>query len=792
MYKIDDIIIGEYKVLDIFGGEGKSGMGVVYLVYDRRLEKPIILKTYQKSSLSSINRFKSEAEIWLSIGIHPNIVKSIYVNEVNDQLFIGAEFIEPDEYGRNSISDYLNTQNKISLNYIVKWTAQFCYAMNHAISKGLVVHRDIKPDNLMIDENVNLKVTDFGISKGLYDIQEISNISNQNEYTGLTQEGTFIGTLMYSSPEQILDSSSISYHSDMYSFGIVLYQLISGGNFPYSLKNKTSSVHFAQMHLQDSLIKTEHPLFPIVSKCMARDPRDRYNDYYELLEELKATCNNLNIYLPKETSIDNPILEELYTKCASYITLKQYDKAQQAINEYLEIEQVNSSAWAIKGRIEMHLGNYNNALHPTLKSLNIDPYNTHTLNNLGLIYKNIGNIKKAIYFLEKAVEYDPFNSGALANLSISYGNNKEFQKAASCILKALELAPDKETLQFNAGNIAAIVMKNGLPEASFKILKKLVLLDKENAVNWFNLGLHYESLKDFKNAVICFKNVVRLKPNDEESIFKMVDYTAALGNFEDAISYCDKLIYMNLSETKAFSYKVQIMQLAGNSRDAIRLTKERLLNNYRNDLLCFLLSNLYAKDSDYFNALIYAIKARDLLEKQEKNPQNDNLSLIQEKIEEYNEECIRRNVNTDLEETIVPANEKEMQCIQYADKFYPKVKKGVLKNLFGKKDLSVKYQVSSLKVFSTLWSMYGLRDYGFDYVHRGSFSDTDKLDCLKMWIKILYDIDAEVEKITDQIIVDLSNSRKQMMKVNPGIRINSGNPINIIPEIVDDILRFYE
>ena len=142
LYNKGDIIIGEFQVLDIFGGEGKSGMGVVYLVKSREQDLPIVLKTYQRSDNDSLKRFLSEAETWINIGIHPNIVKAQFAREINDQLFIGAEYIKPDNYGRNSISDYLR-QGGVSNFLAIKWAAQYCYAMDFALSCGISESRTI-------------------------------------------------------------------------------------------------------------------------------------------------------------------------------------------------------------------------------------------------------------------------------------------------------------------------------------------------------------------------------------------------------------------------------------------------------------------------------------------------------------------------------------------------------------------------------------------------------------------------------------------------------------------------
>ncbi len=91
--QIGDIIVGEFRILDIFGGEGKSGMGVVYLVEDRDYPFPIVLKTFQKNDENSTQRFRAEAKTWISIGIHPNVVQAFFVREINEQFFLLAQSI---------------------------------------------------------------------------------------------------------------------------------------------------------------------------------------------------------------------------------------------------------------------------------------------------------------------------------------------------------------------------------------------------------------------------------------------------------------------------------------------------------------------------------------------------------------------------------------------------------------------------------------------------------------------------------------------------------------------------
>ncbi|MBK7851305.1 MAG: protein kinase [Bacteroidetes bacterium] len=457
--KIGETIVGEFKIRNIFGGEGKSGMGVVYLVSNRNYPNPFVLKTFQKAELNSLKRFRAEAETWVSIGIHPNIVKALFVDEINEQLFIAAEYIAPDEYNRNTITDYLK-QGGISTQNIIKWIAQFCYGMDYAISKGLKSHRDIKPDNLMVDEEGNLKITDFGLSKFDNEFHQLNQIKLPKENlfnkikqvfkkpeaeepkVGLTNAGSFLGTILYASPEQILDSTKVDFRSDIYSFGIVLYQLL--GAYPYSLKGKTTIEHYAIMHLTEPVIEINHPLSSIAYKCLSRNPNDRYQTFGEMILDLQRVATNLKLKVPQNKTQPDSSLRELYIQSLSFISLGDIDKAKQLINKYLEQDKEDSSAWSLKGRIEYQLGNIDEGIKATLLSYNLESYNSKTCNNLGIFYKEQNDLLNAIRYLTEAIDIDPNNTGALTNLAIAFEEKGNFSLASDLIVRAIQLAPDKK------------------------------------------------------------------------------------------------------------------------------------------------------------------------------------------------------------------------------------------------------------------------------------------------------------------------------------------------------------
>lgn len=659
--KKGDTIVGEFLIQDIFGGEGKSGMGVVYLVTSRKFDRPFVLKTFQKDNNNSVERFRSEAEVWVATGIHSNIVQALFVDEINEKLFIGAEYIAPDEYGRNTITDYLK-QGGTSNQNIIKWTAQFCYGMNQAISKGMKVHRDVKPDNLMVDANGNLKITDFGLSKFNNEFKDLNASIDQKDKggflnkfkglfgnqkievknIGLTNEGSFLGTILYASPEQIINSSSVDFRSDIYSFGIVLYQLISLGSFPYSLVGKTTIETLALMHLQEPIVKINHPLASIAYKCLSRNINQRYQTFQELLKDLKPIADSLNIKLPNNKTEVDASLRELYIQSFTYRSLGDLNKAKELITKYISQDKNDSSAWSLKGRIEYEQGDTKEAIKSTLISYELEANNSQTCNNLGIFYKQQNDLPNAERYLYEAIEIDPYNSGALTNSAILYEEKGNFPLAADLIVRAIKLAPDKKTLHFNAGNIAANVSRQKHFDKAINILELLIKVDKGNINNWFNLGLNYQLTQRPNEAIKCFKYVEQQMPDDEQTLISLVKLSGEVGNYDEAIKYCEKLLDKHLSTLNAICWRAQYMQAKGNGQEAIEFMKSCISNNQMNDHLWITLASMYSYEGDNKKAVTMIIRARQILMEKGETNNTDKMDFLSEKQRQYQQLADRK------------------------------------------------------------------------------------------------------------------------------------------------------
>lgn len=265
---------------------GEGGMANVYLAYDTILDRNVAIKLLRGDLASDekfVHRFQREALSASSLN-HPNIVEVYDVGEDNGDYYIVMEYIE----GKH-LKDLIKKRGKLTTSEVVDIMLQITDGMSVA-HDSYIIHRDIKPQNIMILENGLVKITDFGIAMAM-------------NATQLTQTNSVMGSVHYLPPEQANGKGS-SLQSDIYSMGIVMYELLTG-KLPFRGDN---AVEIALKHLREPMpdIKEELPTIPnsianIILKATAKNPKNRYTDAREMHEDLKTCMEDARV---KETKIE--------------------------------------------------------------------------------------------------------------------------------------------------------------------------------------------------------------------------------------------------------------------------------------------------------------------------------------------------------------------------------------------------------------------------------------------------------------------------------------------------------
>ncbi|AIE59607.1 Stk1 family PASTA domain-containing Ser/Thr kinase [Bacillus methanolicus] len=266
-------ISGRYKILKMIGG---GGMANVYLAHDMILDRDVAVKMLRLDFANDeefIRRFHREAQSATSLA-HPNIVSIYDVGEENDLYYIVMEYVDG-----QTLKQYILQNSPIPTETALEIMQQLTSAISHAHQND-IVHRDIKPHNILLDKNGNVKVTDFGIAMAL-------------SATSITQTNSVLGSVHYLSPEQARGGMA-NKKSDIYSLGIVMFEMLTG-RLPFSGE---SAVSIALKHLQSETpsLKRWNSSIPqsvenVVLKATAKDPFHRYDSVDEMEEDIRTALD---------------------------------------------------------------------------------------------------------------------------------------------------------------------------------------------------------------------------------------------------------------------------------------------------------------------------------------------------------------------------------------------------------------------------------------------------------------------------------------------------------------------
>ncbi|MEB3101235.1 Stk1 family PASTA domain-containing Ser/Thr kinase [Ferviditalea candida] len=268
---IGQVLGGRYEIIERIGG---GGMALVYKGHDSLLNRKVAVKVLRQQFVHDeefIRRFRREAQSAASLS-HPNVVSIYDVGREQDIHYIVMEYVE----GTN-LNEKIKEHAPLQVEEAVHIATQICDALDHA-HHNQIIHRDIKPHNILIGKNGRVKVTDFGIARAA-------------TASDITQTGSVIGSVHYFSPEHAKGVSQ-GEKSDIYSLGIVMYQMLTG-RLPFLGE---SPISVALKHLQEDVEEPRkvNPMIPqsvenIILKSMRKNPEERYASARDMLHDLE-TC----------------------------------------------------------------------------------------------------------------------------------------------------------------------------------------------------------------------------------------------------------------------------------------------------------------------------------------------------------------------------------------------------------------------------------------------------------------------------------------------------------------------
>jgi len=592
-------------------------MGYIYIVYDVEWREAFAVKTYQYKlqTKHAQEQFKNEANIWINLDRHENIAWARFVENIHNRPYLFIEYVSGGDLSR-----WIGTK-KLDLKQALQFAIQFCSGMEHAFTKGLKVHRDIKPQNCLITEDNILKITDFGLAKNITNI-DITRETNEykREFLTSTQTGQWLGTLPYMAPEQFNDAKNVDIRADIYSFGIMLFEMICGYR-PYEGK---SYIEFRQKHQESPIPKLpsfstpqKSPLLAIIQRCLAKKPEQRYHDFRQLLSELRDSFAEMyNEKVTQKNVSKNLSIYDIFNKATSLLKLEKYVEAITFFNEFIKLNPDSASAWCHKGIALGSLGKIEQAFHCYDRALEINNNFAVAWLNKGIELEKLNRYEEAFSCYTHAHEFDSRLALAFSNKGSLLGKMGRMDEAISNVNRAIEIDKycidawfNKGNLLANTGNfIEAIECCNRVLQidslyinawctkgAAFLKLKnyhksiycsdQALALNPKNTVAWCNKGNALNKIGRNDDAVTCFNNAIRNDPENFTAWYNKGNTFFSMEQYDDALECLEKAITLNPQYANAWYNKGMVLIALGKTKDALEcfLESKRLGNIFADE-----------------------------------------------------------------------------------------------------------------------------------------------------------------------------------------------------------------
>jgi len=422
---------------------GRGGMGSVYKVLDKEIGERVALKLLKPEIASDermIERFRNELKFARKI-THKNVCRMYDLSKEKKTPYITMEYVSGED-----LKSSLRRMGPLSAGKSIHIAKQVCEGLAEAHKLG-VVHRDLKPQNIMIDKQGNAHIMDFGIARSL-------------KAKGVTTSGMMIGTPDYMSPEQV-EGKEVDQRADIYAMGVILFEMVTGMT-PF--KGETA-VSIALMHTREkppnpSEINDQIPeeLSQVILKCMEKDKAKRY----QKAEELTADLDNVEHYVPttdRMVPLKRPGTSRAITRKSGLkkilvpaFIIVGLAVAALIIIKFTPLSEMIKTSPTAAGPSEMNRylsaadqywnkENYSEAYNQFKKALGLDPNNLTAQLGLANALKEQGKLDEAIPEYEKAIALNDKDSRSYSQLGLIYERKNEWNEALYFYKKYLETAP---------------------------------------------------------------------------------------------------------------------------------------------------------------------------------------------------------------------------------------------------------------------------------------------------------------------------------------------------------------
>jgi tetratricopeptide (TPR) repeat protein/tRNA A-37 threonylcarbamoyl transferase component Bud32 len=536
----------------------RGSTSIVYTAYNKQTGAKVAIKEFvyyssedgvDVSYVEQWQRFKREIEIHLGLS-HENIIQAHEAFEINSKLFLVLDYVPA-----KTLQAILDEKIYLDIFEIINIVKQLAEALQYLHDKG-IIHRDIKPGNILLSETKQVLLIDFGCSRKIY---------TEN----ITTTRMIIGTINYMSPEQFVGYKEIDGRTDIFSLGCTFYQLLAN-NLPFKGEDIRETINnIFQSHPLP--VRNLNPVVPfklevIVHQTLKKDPDHRCPTAKLLIHYLNKLLDEPEIHYNQGKYYERKgDLQKAYSFFKRAIQVNDnYFPAWQAIGELyymaedwksaleyysylIKLDSANHDLYAKLGDIYSNLGDYPDALKMYQKAWILNPsekdyeikmanslFQCHKINEaidsylsiieryndclqaiyeLGIVYYKIGQKKHALQILERARTLSPENQEVLTCLGALYQEMGEINQAID-VYSMLECLNPQSLVTLH--NLAcAYYQSNNLDMAREK-LEILISMGVETSHSYILLGLIFEELKEPDKSIECYRAVMKFEPDNIE------------------------------------------------------------------------------------------------------------------------------------------------------------------------------------------------------------------------------------------------------------------------------------
>jgi tetratricopeptide (TPR) repeat protein len=558
-WKVGDLIRDRYEVYDIKPG----GIGIVFIVYDHDDGVPYAIKTLQDRFLSdplAVEKFVQEAEIWVRIGRHQNLVRAICVDQIDNQPCILLECITGSNLRETLCKRPLSPLPKRT---VLRHAIQFCRGMIHAQERiPDFAHLDVKPENCMLTQDDVLKVTDFGLSNALF---EPRPALQGDRSTGVVVAGTF----PYMSPEHFLDLGEVGAKSDIYSFGVMLYEMLTGKRpFFAETISQWRDVHLKARPVEPRIMVATIPkeLNDLTMGCLAKNPTDRPEGFPVIKDSLETILwEEFHEEIPSSTPQEMESWE-YSSKGISLVSLGHAEEAIECFDNAVFKNPQNPHAWLNKGLAVGKLGNTSLELECYEKALAISPEYTQAWHNKGLVLHSLGRLKEAIDCYDRALIINPHQADVWLNKGSALGRLGRSKEELTCYEKALAIRPNHAKAWINKAS--ALVSLGSFKEAD-ECCDRALAASPCLAEAWVNKASALGALKRFNESIRCCEKALAINSNLCEAWVCKGLALGSLGRFDEEFSCYEKALAINPYHLEAWYRKGSTLNDLGRFKEAV-------------------------------------------------------------------------------------------------------------------------------------------------------------------------------------------------------------------------------